>query len=143
MFESEIQDRARLAIGKLAGATLLRNNVGTGWQGDIKQITGVSTVTLTKGTIVIKNPRPLHAGLSIGSGDLIGWRTITILPEHVGMKIAVFTSVEMKTPIGRARQNQKNWCRLVQEAGGIAGFARSPEDAIRIATSMDLGQRLK
>jgi hypothetical protein len=140
MLESEIQDLTRLAFGRLSDATVLRNNVGTGWCGDVKTITKLSTVTLTPGTIVIKNPRPLHAGLSVGSGDLIGWRTITILPQHIGMKFAIFTSIEMKTPIGRARPDQKNWCKLVQEAGGIAGFARSPDDAIRIATSIDFGR---
>ena len=78
---------------------------------------------------------PVRYGLQPGSSDLIGWRTVTITPEMVGQQVAVFTSIEVKTPTGRLRPEQKLWLSAVQAAGGIAGVARSVEDALRITTA--------
>ena len=50
-------------------------------------------------------------------------------PEMVGSTVAVFTSIEVKTPTGRLRPEQQQWLDAVQAAGGIAGVARSVEDA--------------
>lgn len=68
-------------------------------------------------------------GLFPGSHDLIGWTTIVIGPEHVGCKVAVFTSVEAKTKRGRLTVPQRIFLKAVQEAGGIAGEARSADEA--------------
>jgi dihydroxyacid dehydratase/phosphogluconate dehydratase len=68
-------------------------------------------------------------GLARGSADLIGYRTVTITPEMVGQQVAVFASIEVKTPTGRIRPDQQAWLETVQAAGGIAGVARSVEDA--------------
>jgi hypothetical protein len=68
-------------------------------------------------------------GLCKGSADLIGYRSITITPEMVGQQVAVFASIEVKTPTGRIRPEQQQWLDTVQAAGGIAGVARSVEDA--------------
>jgi hypothetical protein len=78
---------------------------------------------------------PVRYGLQPGSSDLIGWRTVTITPEMVGQQVAVFTSIEVKTPTGRIRPEQQHWLDAVQAAGGIAGVARSVEDALRIVTA--------
>ena len=40
--------------------------------------------------------------------------------------------LEVKTPIGRARKEQKNFIQAVKNKGALAGFARSVEDAINI-----------
>lgn len=64
-----------------------------------------------------------------GAGDLIGWRTITVTPEMVGQQVAQFVSLEVKTPTGRLRPEQEQWMKVVRGAGGIAGVARSVEDA--------------
>ena len=74
----------------------------------------------------------MQFGLARGSADLIGWRTITITPEMVGKQLAVFTSIEVKTPTGRIRPEQQAWLDTVQTAGGIAGIARSIRDANEI-----------
>jgi hypothetical protein len=52
----------------------------------------------------------------------------------VGQRIAVFLSIEVKTPTGRLRPEQRQWLDAVQAAGGIAGVARSVEDALHIVT---------
>jgi hypothetical protein len=68
-------------------------------------------------------------GLAVGSADLIGWTTRTITPDMVGQQVAVFTSIEVKSATGRLRPEQRQWLEAVQAAGGIAGVARSVDDA--------------
>jgi hypothetical protein len=67
-------------------------------------------------------------GLCPGSSDLIGYRTITITPDMVGQRLAVFAAVEVKDR-GRATEQQEAFISLVQQAGGLAGVARSVADA--------------
>ena len=110
MTEQEIQQHIRLACGK-GDCRLFRNNTGT-----LKDANG----------------RPVQFGLCKGSADLIGWKQLTITPDMVGQQIAVFLSIEVKTPTGRVRPEQKTWMDAVQEAGGVAGVARSVEDALTI-----------
>jgi len=111
--EQRIQQEIRLAISK-GDCRVFRNNTGT-----LREANG----------------RPVQFGLCKGSADLIGWRTITITPEMVGQRIAVFTSIEVKTPTGRVQPEQKQWLEAVQAAGGIAGIARSVEDAEALLTA--------
>jgi hypothetical protein len=87
------------------------------------------------GTLRDQHGRPVQFGLCKGSADLIGYRTITITPDMVGQQVAVFLSIEVKTPTGRIRPEQQAWLETVQAAGGIAGVARSVEDALRIMTA--------
>jgi hypothetical protein len=87
------------------------------------------------GTLRDQHGRPVSFGLCKGSADLIGYRTVTITPEMVGQQVAVFASIEVKTPAGRIRPEQQAWMETVQAAGGIAGVARSVEDALRIVTA--------
>jgi hypothetical protein len=69
-------------------------------------------------------------GLARGSADLIGYRTVTITPDMVGQRVAVFTRLEVKTPTDRIRPEQANWQRAVASAGGIAAVVRSIDDAL-------------
>jgi len=70
-------------------------------------------------------------GLCPGSSDLIGYRTITITPDMVGQRVALFCAVEVKDR-GRATEQQQAFISLVQQAGGLAGIARSVADALSI-----------
>jgi hypothetical protein len=114
--EQRIQQEIRLAISH-GDIKVFRNNTGT---------------------LRDQHGRPVQFGLCKGSADLIGWRTVTVTPEMVGQRIAVFTSIEVKTPTGRLRPEQQQWLDAVQAAGGIAGVARSVEDAQRL-TMRDQG----
>ena len=87
------------------------------------------------GTLRDQHGRPVQFGLCKGSADLIGYRSITITPDMVGQQVAVFLSIEVKTPTGRIRPEQQAWLDAIQAAGGIAGVARSVEDALRIVTA--------
>ena len=112
MSEQRIQQEIRLAISH-GDTKVFRNNTGT---------------------LRDQNGRPVQFGLCKGSADLIGWRTVVVTPEMVGTQVAVFLSIEVKTPTGRLRPEQQQWLDAVQTAGGIAGVARSVDDALRIVT---------
>jgi hypothetical protein len=110
--ETIIQQEIRLALGSRSDLRLFRNQVGS-----------------------LPDPRTgrlVTFGLAKGSADLIGWRTITVTPEMVGTQVAVFTSIEVKTPTGRIRPEQHSWLEAVRSTGGLAGVARSTTDALHI-----------
>jgi len=120
--ETAIQNKIRLAVAKYA--TTFRNSVGQGWTG--------KTVDQGQGYITLASPRPLIAGLCVGSADVIGWRPTVITPDMVGQTIAVFVALEIKTPIGKASDEQIRFVRAVQHAGGIAGFPTSADEALEL-----------
>lgn len=64
-----------------------------------------------------------------GGSDLIGYRRVTVTPEMVGQEIAVFAAVEVKTPRGRIKAEQQQFVDHIRSAGGIAGIARSVDEA--------------
>ena len=107
--ETTLQQQIRLALGTNPDARIFRNQVGS-----------------------LPDPRTgrlVTFGLARGSADLIGWRTITVTQAMVGTRLAIFTSIEVKTPTGRVRPEQQAWLEAVQGAGGIAIIARSVPDA--------------
>lgn len=87
---------------------------------------------LPDGSILIKDPRPFHAGLHKGSSDLIGWKPVVVTESMVGETVALFVSVEVKTATGRVTTEQKQWIDVINTAGGIAGVARSDHDAVKL-----------
>jgi hypothetical protein len=104
--ELRVQNEIRLELGR--GPTRLwRNNTGA-----LKDATG----------------RLVRYGLCPGSSDLIGFRTVTITPDMVGRKVAVFAAIEVKDG-GRATAEQQAFIAMVRERGGIAGVARSVDEA--------------
>ena len=108
--EQTIQQHIRLACSK-GNCRLFRNNTGT---------------------LRDQHGRPVQFGLCKGSADLIGWTSRTITEEMVGQKIAVFTSIEVKSTSGRVKPQQQQWLAAVQAAGGIAAVARSVADCERL-----------
>lgn len=122
--ESNILKTIQLALSRLRNVTTFRNNTAQAWVGTL--------VARTSNTITLKDYRPLHAGLTKGSSDLIGWTTVEVTPEMVGARLAVFTAVECKSERGRATEEQINFVNAVMSAGGFAGIARSEADAINI-----------
>lgn len=127
MKEGNVQAHGRMEASK-AGAVTFRNNVGGAWSG--KKVKEYSKNG--KKYAVIENPMWIKFGLVEGSGDTIGWKSITITPDMVGMKIAQFLSIEYKTATGRARDKQVKWHEVVSKAGGLSGFARNNDDVRRI-----------
>jgi hypothetical protein len=106
--ETTIQHKIMLAASRVPGVRLFRNNTG------------------------FDKTAKVRYGLCVGSSDLIGWKTITIKPHHVGQKIAVFVALEVKTPTGRPTTEQLNFIDVVDSSGGHAGIVRSEEDAVTL-----------
>ena len=122
MKEQQIQTRWLMFISRRPDVRMFRNNVGTGWQGQV--------VSKELGAIVLQNARPLHAGLCVGSSDLIGWKSVTITPDMVGQQVAVFVAAEVKTATGRLTGEQQNFLNKVRDAGGLAVVIRSENQEI-------------
>lgn len=125
MRESEIQDAVRLALGKLSGVDMCRNNVvqavvlpydfldrcrGAAATGNAADVLAVVQDAL-------KSARRVQAGLAKGASDLIG---------QVDGR---FCSLEIKTPKGRVRSEQTQWLRRIRRHGGFAAVVRSVEQA--------------
>lgn len=108
--EHRTQQQIRLALSK--GATRLwRNNTGA---------------------LRDANGQLIRFGLCQGSADLIGYHSITITPEMVGQRVAVFLAVEVKSERGRPTSAQEAFLNHIRTAGGRAGIARSVADALCI-----------
>ncbi len=107
MSEQELQQRIRLELGR-GPVRLWRNNVGA---------------------LRDERGRLVTYGLCKGSSDLIGLRQLLITPEHVGRCVAVFTAIEVKTPAGRVSEEQRRFLQQVEQLGGLAGVARSLQEA--------------
>ena len=124
MNETNLLRSIMLAMSKaLPNVRLFRNNTGMAWVGKLLHRTGT-------GTVAIENARPLHAGLCVGSSDLIGWTSVLITPDMVGQTIAVFTAIEVKQRGKRPTNEQVNFMRNVREAGGISILANHTERSV-------------
>lgn len=123
--QSEANLMRSIMLACSRGATRLwRNNVAQAWVGTPEQAPRQFVTTINPGDVVLRNARPLHAGLCTGSSDLIGYT--------VRDGVAVFSAVEVKTATGRVTPEQQQFISVVQAAGGVAGVARSIEDAVRL-----------
>ena len=107
--EAYVQNKIRLAIGS-GDVRLFRNNTGA---------------------LLDMQGRLVKFGLCKGSSDLIGFRSITITPDMVGQKIAVFSAIEVKDK-GKVTVDQKNFINIINNAGGYAGVAKNVNDAKKI-----------
>ena len=131
MSEKTIQAQIMLAVGKLApNVRLFRHNIGNGVCGKIRDLGG--------GNFQVAGGRRVQYGLFVGSGDLIGWESITITPEMAGHKIARFLSIECKTPTGKIEPAQVTWAANVRAAGGKALIARSVDEAVTGVLNLSL-----
>lgn len=109
MTESDLYPIAMLAATE-QGDRLFRNNVGV-----FQTLDG----------------RYIRTGLCVGSSDLIGWRSVTITPEMVGMKIAQFVGLEGKAGRKTQTKEQKAFAEILTNAGGLAAVVRTIDDVRR------------
>jgi hypothetical protein len=79
------------------------------------------------------------------SSDLIGIRPVLITQEWVGHTVGVFAAIECKESGWKLRpgdargQAQQRFIDLVRAAGGMAGFARSVDEARAVLMLPALG----
>lgn len=103
-------ERTLILHASQCGATMFKNNVGK--------------LRDERGNIVT-------FGLCKGSSDLIGWTPVTVTPDIVGKKIAVFTAIEVKLNKNgkyKATDDQKRFISAVLNNGGFAGVADCKKD---------------
>lgn len=110
--ETKLQRSIMLSISE-AGHTVWRNETGRFWAGRVLHRAG-SQVTLG-------NAQMVPCGLAVGSSDLIG-----LTSE------GRFFAIEVKTKTGRASKEQLLFIDAVRASGGIAGIARTEEEALKI-----------
>lgn len=106
MKERSLMHRLMLAVA--GRATVWRNNSGVATYPDRSVV-----------RYGVANP---------GGSDLIGLRSVTVTPEMVGKRVAVFVAIEVKTPTGKVSKDQLHFLDFVRRAGGIAILARSEDD---------------
>ena len=70
--------------------------------------------------VTLTNAQMMTFGLCVGSSDIIG------IHKPTGR----FLAVEVKTKTGRASKEQNNFIEQVRAANGIAGLARSVQEAL-------------
>lgn len=120
MDESAVTSHVRLAAAQL-NVTLWRNNCGGFYD--------------ERGRFVRYG---LGSEAKLASSDWIGIRPTLITPDMVGQVLGVFTAVEMKAEGWRFNKNdkhllqQKHFIDIVNQNGGLAGFAQSVDDFYRI-----------
>ena len=115
--ESEVQQDIQIEASKL-GNKLFRNN-----SGGCKDATGR---VIYYGLGVISSQQNKY----FKSSDLIGFTPITITPDMVGRKLAVFTAVEVKKTKWKYMATerevaQKKFLDVVNMNGGIGMFCTS------------------
>ena len=115
MTEQSLRKQVQLAASRV-GARLFRVNTGSAWVGRVISRPFPGGVTL-------EDARPIRMGLVTGGADLIGWSAD-----------GRFVAIELKTGRLQATAEQEAFLTAVRAAGGLAGVARSPEDALAILT---------
>jgi len=110
--ETKIQNLILMSLSK-AGCLVFRNESAGAWVGKVLH-KDANQVTLT-------DARMIRFGLALGSADIIG-----IAP------CGRFLAIEIKTSKGRPTKEQLRFIEAVNNAGGIAGIARSVEDALKL-----------
>lgn len=111
--ETKIQRLIMVELSK-HGHTVFRNETGQFWTG--------KTIHREGSTVTLSNSHMIPVGLCVGSSDLIGIQAGT----------GKFFAIEVKTAKGRASKEQQQFIKHVNEKGGIAGIARTPQEALEL-----------
>lgn len=114
--ETKIQNSILIALSQ-AGCTVWRVETAGAWVG--------RQIHKDGNTVTLANARMLTTGLCVGGADIIGIHQAT----------GRFIAVEVKTLKGRVSPEQQRFIDAVKRAGGIAGVARSVEDALELIGS--------
>ena len=115
--ERDIQSAILLALSH--GPTrLLRVNAGVAWQGTV--------IERTPQRLVLARPYAIRLAAP-GVSDLIGWT-----------EGGRFAAIEVKGPRGRVTDEHAAFLELVRRSGGLAGVARSVEEATAILEGHEL-----
>lgn len=113
--EKAIMNEILLDVSKWDNTIVYRNNTGMAWQGERLKPRPGTVFTVEEGMVILRNGRPVKFGLE-GSADIIGCSS--------GRPIAA----EVKKKGGRQQENQKNFQRAWEKAGGLYFLVRSVDE---------------
>lgn len=113
MKESNIQSAILIALSS-NNCLVWRVDTAGAWVGRI--------VHRERDLITLANARMIQAGLCKGGSDIIG------IHKPTGR----FIAIEVKGKRGRVTKEQENFINAIKSANGIAGVARSVEDALAL-----------
>lgn len=111
--ETLIQRAIMLALSE-ADCIVWRNNTAGAYVGKVLHKAGDQ--------VTLGNAHLVQFGLCKGSSDIVGIHCPT----------GRFIAIEVKTKTGSASPEQLQFIDAVRAAGGIAGLARSPADALEL-----------
>jgi hypothetical protein len=111
--EAKVSADIALAFGH-GDLRLLRNNVGGLYAKD--------------GRFVAYGLGSMGGRILPGTLDWIGWRTVTITPDMVGRRVAIFGAIDAKD-LAKPTPQQLIFADQVTAAGGLAGFAHNVHEA--------------
>lgn len=72
-----------------------------------------------------------------GMADIGAIMPVTVTPDMVGKTVGLAVQIEVKTPTGTQRPEQKTFQQAVEYRGGIYRLCRSPDEAIGISRIVD------
>lgn len=122
------EEQAKVTVllrANMLGCRLFRNNTGVAYDDTGRPVFFGLGNEGKKGPEDIRTP------------DDVGWHLLTITPEMVGKRVAVFTAIDSKKVgfkrkevyrVGTQEYGQNKFFQLVQSANGIAGFASCAAD---------------
>jgi len=132
MKESNTMRLIMLTLGKIPGVRIFRNNTGKAWIGKSAVMTTRKQIWVNPGDVIIEQGRFFHAGLCVGSSDLIGFKSVEVTQEMVGTKVAIFLAPEIKTKTGKISPEQANFQAMINQFGGIAFVATDEIEAVEL-----------
>ena len=110
--ETRIQNAILLALSE-AGCTVWRVETAGAWVGRV--------IHKERDTVTLAGARMFTTGLCKGGSDIIG-----VAPD------GRFMAIEVKTKTGKPSKEQLTFIDIIRNAGGIAGIARSPAEALEL-----------
>lgn len=99
------------------GHRLWRNVTAMAWAGQSTKIHQTMMIRVYPGDVVVRKAYPIHAGLAVGSPDLVGISST-----------GRFLGIEVKSTHGRATTAQDSFVDMVNRLGGIGIIAKSIDD---------------
>lgn len=110
--ETRIQNAILLALSE-AGCTVWRVETAGAWVGRV--------IHKERDTVTLAGARMFTTGLCKGGSDIIGVA-----------QDGRFIAIEVKTKTGKPSKEQLTFIDIIRKAGGIAGIARSPAEALEL-----------
>ena len=117
MSEIDLVRKLQLKASDL-GHRLWRNTVSQCWVGAQTRVSSPTMVRMYPGDVLLRGAKVIHAGLAVGSSDLIG----------IQAGSGRFLAVECKTDKGRTSEGQESFVDTVNRLGGWGKVCRSLED---------------